>query len=184
MVAVYLPSAVECRFALPLYPLLALPFLLAVERIAGATIGRPARLVLVLAGGAAWVGLMAATSLWLDRQAPALVSARAALAAPLPPSPSAKYTLNLPEDWEPGQTVTIPITVTNTGADTWNIDGFFPVTVRAQFLAQKTEQHRVLPKGARTYVSPATSLRPGESATVNATLETPSATGRYPNSRQ
>jgi hypothetical protein len=179
MVAVYLPSAVECRFALPLYPLLAAPFLLTIERLASATAGRPLRLVLVLAGAALWVGALAATSLWLDRQAPALVSARAALAAPLPPSPAASYHLDLPEDWEPGQTVTIPISVTNTGTDTWNIDGFFPVAIRAQFLAQKTEQHRLLPKGARTYVTPATPIEPGETANVTATLETPTATGRY-----
>jgi hypothetical protein len=122
---------------------------------------------------------MAATSLWLDQQAPALVEARAVLAAPLPPSPSASYRLDLPEDWEPGQTVTIPIGVTNTGTDTWNIDGFFPVAVRAQFVALKTEQYRLLPKGARTYVTPATAIEPGQSTTVMATLETPTATGRY-----
>lgn len=183
MLAIYLPSAVECRFALPLYPLLAAPFVLAVERtgalVSSRAAGRPARLGLVLVGATAWVGVMAATSLWLDRQAPALVEARAVLAAPLPRSPSASYRLDLPEDWEPGQTVTIPIGITNTGSDTWNIDGFFPVAVRAQFVALKTEQHRLLPKGARIYVTPATALQPGESTTVTATLETPTATGRY-----
>jgi len=51
--------------------------------------------------------------------------------------------------------------------------------VRAQFLALKTEQHRQLPRSARTYVTPAAPVQPGESATVTATLETPTATGRY-----
>lgn len=179
MLAIYLPSAVECRFSLPLYPLLAAPVVLAVERLVTASSARPAMLVPVIIGAGLWVAAMISTSLWMDQQAPALVAARAALAAPLPPSPSATYRLSLPEDWEPGQTITLPITVTNTGSDTWNIDGFFPVAVRAQFLALKTEQHRQLPRGARTYVPPAAAVQPGESVTVNATLETPTATGRY-----
>ena len=60
--------------------------------------------------------LQLVSSRWLDQQAPALLAARAALAAPLPSSPAASYQINLPDDWEPGQTVTMPITVTNTGA--------------------------------------------------------------------
>jgi hypothetical protein len=179
MVAIYLPSAVECRFGLPLYPLLAAPFLLTVEWLAAATTGRPARLALLLLAAAVWVGGMASVSIWLDQQAPPLVAARAALAAPLPPSPSASYRLELPDDWEPGQTVSLPITVTNTGTDTWNVDGFFPVAVRAQFVALKTEQYRQLPKDARVYVSPDHAIEPGESTSVTATLATPTATGRY-----
>jgi hypothetical protein len=179
MVAIYLPSAVECRFGLPLYPLLAAPFMLTTERLATWISGRPLRLGLILLGAAAWVGGMAAASLWMDQQAPALLAARAALAAPLPPSPSARYQVDLPDDWEPGQTVTLPITVTNTGADTWSANGFFPVAIRAQFVALKTEQYRQLPKGARVYVNPPKEIAPGETATVTATLETPTATGRY-----
>ena len=58
-------------------------------------------------------------------------------------------------------------------------NGFFPVAIRAQFVAIKTEQYRLLPKDARTYVAPATTVAPGESTSVVATLETPTATGRY-----
>jgi hypothetical protein len=179
LVAIYLPVLVENRYSLPIYPLLAAPVLVAVERLWAAVRGRPLRLAVTIVGAAVWVGALSATSLWLDRQAPALLAARAAMAAPLPPSPVASYQINLPDDWEPGQTVTLPITVTNTGSDTWNVDGFFPVAVRAQFVALKTEQHRLLPSGARTYVVPAGPVAPGESATVSATLQTPTATGRY-----
>jgi hypothetical protein len=179
MVAIYLPSAVECRFGLPLYPLLAAPFILTVERLAAGTAGRPVRLLPVAVGAVIWVGGMMAMSLWMDQQAPALIAARAALASPLPPSPSAAYQIDLPEDWEPGQTVTLPITVTNIGQDTWSADGFFPVAIRAQFVALKTEQYRLLPKGARVYVNPPVDIAPGQTATVTATLETPTATGRY-----
>jgi hypothetical protein len=179
MTAVFLPSAAESRFSLPIYPLLAAPFVLALVRLAAVASARPIWLVPVAIGAALWVAVMVSASLWLDRQAPALVSARAALAGPLPPSPTAAYQLDLPEDWEPGQTVTLPITVTNTGPDTWNVDGFFPVAVRAQFVAIKTEQHRLLPRGARTYVTPSRAIQPGESTDVVATLETPTATGRY-----
>lgn len=179
MVAVYLPSAVEARFSLPMYPLLAAPFVLAVARLVVAGRRRPVLLVGVAVGAALWVAGMVSASLWMDRQSPQLVAARAALASPLPPSPIATYQVELPEDWVPGQMVTIPITVTNTGPDTWNIQGFFTVTIRAQILALKTEQHRLLPKGARTYVAPPEPVAPGASASVTATVETPTAPGRY-----
>jgi hypothetical protein len=174
----YMVTNVESRYSLPIYPLLAAPCVIAVTRLAKTARRRPARLGLVLLASALWVGMLAATSIWLDQQSPSLVAVRAAVAAP-PPSPSARYQIDLPDDWEPGQTVTLPITVTNTGADTWNIDGFFPVTIRAQFVALKTEQYRLLPKGARVYVNPPNDIAPGETAIVTATLETPTATGRY-----
>jgi hypothetical protein len=51
--------------------------------------------------------------------------------------------------------------------------------VRVQIQATKTEQHRLLPKGARVYVNPTAPIAPGESADFLATVETPTATGRY-----
>jgi hypothetical protein len=179
LVLIYLPSAVEPRFSLPMYPLLAAPFVLAVSRLAALATTRPLALLPVTAVAAVWVAGLISASLWMDRQAPLLLQARAALSSPLPPTPSATYALSLPEDWEPGRKVTIPITVTNTGTDTWEVGGFFNVAVRAQILALKTEQHRLLPAGARTYVSPTEPVPPGQSATVTATVETPTATGRY-----
>ena len=44
--------------------------------------------------------------------------------------------------------------------------------------ARKTLQY-LLPKGARTYVSPPGPIAPGEAASLTATVETPTATGRY-----
>jgi hypothetical protein len=179
LVVIYLPSAVESRFSLSMYPLLAAPFVLAGERLGSASRGRPLVPVLVLLGAGLWVGGMAAASLWLERQAPLLQNVRTMLVSPLPPSPTATYRVQMPEDWEPGQMVTIPITVTNTGPDTWSLEGFFNVAVRVQILATKTEQHRLLPKGARVYVNPTVPIAPGESADFVATVETPAATGRY-----
>ena len=179
MTAIYLPSAVESRFSLPMYPLLAAPFVLAVASVAGAVRGQPVRLAAVVLVAALWTAGMAATSLWLDRQAPLLMNVRAALAAPKPPSPSASYQVQVPDDWEPGQLVTIPVTVTNIGQDPWSLEGFFNVALRVQFLATKTDQHRQLPKGSRVYVNPTGEIAPGESATFLATVETPTVTGRY-----
>ena len=177
--SMYMVTNVESRYSLPIYPLLAAPAVIAVMRLGTATRGRPLLLALAVLGAAAWVSLMIATSLWLDRESPMLVATRATLAAPLPPSPTAAYRVQLPKDWEPGQKVTIPITVTNTGSDTWSLDNFFNVTLRAQILATKTEQHRLLPRGARVYVNPTKAIAPGESADFLATIETPTATGRY-----
>jgi hypothetical protein len=178
LVVIYLPSAVESRFSLSMYPLAA-PFVLAVERLGSASRGRPLVPVLVLLGAGLWVGGLAAASLWLERQAPMLQNVRATLAVPLPPSPTATYRVQMPDDWEPGQLVAIPITVTNTGPDTWSLEGFFNVAVRVQILATKTEQHRLLPKGARVYVDPTAPIAPGESVDFVATVETPTTTGRY-----
>jgi hypothetical protein len=176
--SMYMVTAIENRYSLPIYPLLAAPCVVAVTRL-GATIrGRPLLLALTVLGAALWVAALAATSLWLDRVSPALVAARAAVAAP-PVSPSAAYRVQAPEDWEPGQRVTIPIAVTNTGPDTWSLDGYFNVALRVQIVATKTEQHRLLPKGARVYVNPTAPIGPGESASFVATVETPTATGRY-----
>lgn len=179
LVVVYLPSVVESRYSLPMYPLLAAPCVLAVGHLGTAARKRPAALVPAILGAALWVGGMAATSTWLQAQAPLLQSVRASLAAPLPPSPTAAYRVQAPEDWEPGQKVTIPFSVTNTGPDTWDVGGFFNVAMRVQILATKTEQHKLLPKDARVYVNPTAPIAPGESADFVATVETPTATGRY-----
>jgi hypothetical protein len=178
LVVIYLPSAVECRFSLPMYPLLVPPFVLAMQRIGAARRQRPGLLSLAALGAALWVAALASMSVWVEQQAPTLVAARAAIAAP-PPPPTASYRVDLPEDWEPGQTVSIPITVTNTGPDEWNPAAVFPVAVRAQFIALKGDQHRLLTNASRVYVSPAGPVAPGASTDVVATLQTPTATGRY-----
>ena len=61
---------------------------------------------------------------------------------------------------------------TNTGTDTWNINGFFNVSVRAQFVAIKTEQYRLLPPRSRTYVVPPTDVAHDRLVLVNPTLFT------------
>jgi hypothetical protein len=176
--AMYAVTAIESRYSLPVYPLLAAPAVIAVIWLGTAARRRPLVLVPAVLGAALWVGLLTATSLWLDRVSPVLVAAREAVAAP-PASPSASYKVQVPEDWEPGQMVSIPITVTNTGSDTWALEGYFNVAVRVQIQALKTEQHRQLPKGARVYLNPTKPIAPGESADFEATVETPTATGRY-----
>lgn len=176
--AMYAVTNIESRYSLPVYPLLAAPAVIAVVRLREATAGRAWLLAATLAGALLWVGILAATSEWIDRQSPMIVATRAAVAAP-PPSPAAAYAPTVPDEWEAGQRVTIPVRVTNVGSDTWNPAGYFPVVVRAQFVALKTEQHRQLPRGARTYLNLPAAVPPGGSAEVTATLETPSATGRY-----
>jgi len=179
LVAIYLPSAVESRFSLSMYPLLAAPCVLAVGALGTAARRRPAVLVPVSIAAALWVGGSIWASTWIQEQAPLLQSVRASLATPLPPSPMGSYKVQVPEDWEPGQLVTIPFTVTNTGPDTWEVGGFFNVAMRVQILATKTEQHKLLPKDARVYVNPTAPIAPGESADFVAMVETPTATGRY-----
>jgi hypothetical protein len=179
LVAIYLPVLVENRYSLPIYPLMAAPVLLAVLRLWAAVRGRPARLAATALLGAVWVAAMCSMSLWMDQQAPALLAAREVMANSVPPSPSATYQLSVPNTITPGEMLTLPIQVQNTGTDTWSAEGYFPVAVRVQFVALKTEQHRLLPKGSRVYAPPLVTVPPGGTVDVTATVEAPTASGRY-----
>lgn len=209
VVAVYLPTAVESRFSLPLYLLLAPPFALAAVRVydtvptAGAW--RVSLGVLVVA---VWVGLAAAASTWVQDQAPLLVALRGGSVetpaaaspagsvtaqAPQPPAeptgpprptpeiPSARYVAELPRELEISTGTELDVTVTNTGRETWNVQGPYPVNVTARFVAQRTELHeqvKGLMKESQAVTLPG-DVAPGASATVRLWLLAPPMPGRY-----
>ena len=170
--AIYLPTAVECRYGLPLYLLLAPPFALAAGRVYAAlpTVGS-GRVALGTLAVAAWVGLAAAASVWVQNQSPSIVALRggsggpvtaasraateAAIPAPQPPPPagptvvpratpeipSARYVAELPRELTVSSGTELDVTVTNTGREAWTVGGPYPVHVSARFIAQKTELH-------------------------------------------
>ena len=206
LVTVYLPTAVESRFSLPLYLLMAPSFaLVAVHLYAALPTAGASRVSLGALAVAVWVGLCAAASIWIQNQAPVLVALRgggtdAATASrqatipatqsaagpsrsarPRPEIPSARYVVELPRELEISSGTALDVTVTNTGREAWPVDGPNPVHVVARFIAQRTELHnqvKGLMKESQTVELPG-AVAPGASATVRLWLLAPPIPGRY-----
>ncbi len=202
LVAVYLPTAVENRFSLPLYPLMTAPFVLAAVRVSRAapTAGR-ARLTLGILAVVAWVGAASALSVWIQEQAGVLVMAREVKAGlrPLPrpaaepvapgqPTPvpvreipSATYVVDLPRELSARRSAEFDVTVTNTGQETWNVRQPYPVNIAVRFVARSSDlQQRV--KGLMRDSQPTSlpnDVPPGGSATVRVRIVAPPEAGRY-----
>jgi hypothetical protein len=206
LVAIYLPTAVESRYSLPLYFLLAAPFVLTVQHVSARlpTTG-PVALSLGTLGVAAWVGLCAASSVWVQAQAPLLVEvregrpgARAAaqrdVSPPTPPAPTAgpttppareipvaKYDASLPAELVARRVAEFDVTVTNMGQEPWNRTGDYPVNVATRFIARSTDLYERV-KGLMRDSQPAAlphDVEPGASATVHVRVTAPPEAGRY-----
>lgn len=170
--AIYLPTAVESRFALPLHLLLAPASALAAMRVYAALPTASAwRLSLGSVAVAAWVGIAASASVWvqghasvlvavregragppaeasqgLNRVAPAPAAPPAPVAPPVPTTvppeiPSARYVAELPRELTISTGTIFDVTVTNTGREVWNVRGPHAVGVASRFIAQRTELH-------------------------------------------
>lgn len=206
LVAVFLPVVVESRYGVPLYLLLAPAFALAAVWVYAAlpTAG-PWRFSLGALAVAAWVGGMASASVWVENQAPLLVALRggdvatpatanqpasqvsqpavtpAAPPQPTPEIPSARYVADLPRELSISTRTEFDVTVTNTGRETWNVDGPYPVNVAVRFIAQRTEIHdqvKGLMRDSRSVKLPG-DVAPGASATVRVQTVSPPMPGRY-----
>ncbi|HZO30386.1 MAG TPA: hypothetical protein VFH48_30820 [Chloroflexota bacterium] len=196
VVAIYLPTAVENRFSLPLYLLLAPTFALAAVRAyAAVPTSSPTRLTGGALALAAWIGLCAAGSVWIQSHAPLLAQIRALRDGielpprPVPPAidvlalevPSAAYVADLPKEVVVRSIVEFDVTVTNTGQVVWNRRGTSPVNVVARFVALKSDLHEKV-KGvgpdSQTVRLPK-DVTPGDSATVRFRILAPPEPGRY-----
>ncbi len=184
MVGIYLPTAVESRFSLPLYLLLATPFVLAATSLwALARTGPAARLVLPICGMVAWVGVSAAGSVWIQSNATMLPLIREAMVTPpaAPEQPSAAYDADLPKELVAGEPTMVDLVVTNTGQQPWKARSFYPVRVSAQFAALKTDLHEKVKESTRggQAAEVPVDVAPGESATVRVRIVAPPEPGRY-----
>jgi hypothetical protein len=206
IIAVYVPTEIQSRYALPLYPLLAAPFAIGVTRVGAAipTAGLR-RLSLGALVLAVCLGGAAASSVWLQAQAPLLVALReggigpqaisrreakpAAQPTPIPgPTvpppreiPVAKYVTDLPRELFARRSTELDVTVTNAGHETWNVRGDYPVNVAARFVAQTTELHervKGLMRDSQSVELP-NDVAPGASATVRLRIVAPPEPGRY-----
>ena len=206
LVAIYLPVVVESRYGMPLYLLLAPSFALAAVWVYAALPTAGAwRLSLGTLAVAAWVGCMATASVWVEHQAPLLVALRggdvatpatanqpasqvsqpavvpAAPPQPTPEIPSARYVADLPRELSISTRTEFDVTVINTGRETWNVDGPYPVNVAVRFIAQRTELHdqvKGVMRDSRSVKLPG-DVAPGASATVRLRTVSPPMPGRY-----
>jgi hypothetical protein len=203
VVAIYLPTAVESRFSLPLYLLFAAPCVLAARRAPElVATGHPLTLSLGVLLVVAWVGGAAAASVWLQSQAPMLKQARTGVAvspetaqvsAPQPGAtagptapperevPVVEYVAALPREAPARRFVEFDVTVTNKGREAWNRSGAYPVNVAVRFVAQNTELYQRV-KGLMMDSQPTdlpADIEPGASATVHVRVLTPPEPGRY-----
>jgi hypothetical protein len=177
----------------------------AVQVYAAVPTAGPLRLSLGAAAVAAWVGIAAAGSIWVQNQAPVLVTLRGgpvstgaataqeaspapipttgptAPAQPTPEIPSARYVVDLPREMGISTGTVLDITVTNTGRETWNVRAPYPVNVSARFIAQNTALHQQvkgLMKDSQAVQLPG-DVAPGASATVRLRILAPPVPGRY-----
>jgi hypothetical protein len=93
----------------------------------------------------------------------------------------ASYVTDLPRELVAKRSMELDVTVTNTGRETWNVRGEYPVNVAARFVARTTELHqRVvgLMRDSQSVELPH-DVAPGESATVRLRIMAPPEPGRY-----
>jgi hypothetical protein len=180
LVAIYLPSEVESRFSLPLYPLLTVPFVLAAAALPG-QLHTMRRWQLAAAATALclWLAGAAALSIWLQEQAPVLAAIRAHRALPSPETPVALLGGDLPKQWRVNEPQAFTIEVTNVGEQTWSSDGFYPVTVAIRFAALKQSQHVAVGDLPRQYGRLPEDVPPDGSLVVPVEAVAPPVPGRY-----
>jgi hypothetical protein len=180
LVAIYLPSEVENRFSLPLYPLLTVPCLLAaiiVRRYLRSANGwhlAAAASVLIR-----WLAGAAALSIWLQGQAPVLVAIRAHRELPSPEQPIAALSGELPRQWTVSRAQTFAVEATNLGDQAWSSDGFYPVTAAVRFAALKESQHIAVGHFPRQYVRLSEDVPPNASIAITVEAVAPPLPGRY-----
>lgn len=182
LIVVYLPSEVENRFSLPLYPLLTVPCVLAV--IAARHHIRTPRSWYLLAAGALSACLAGATlSIWLQQQSPVLAAIRAHQELPASEQPIAAFDGELPKVWTIGQTQTFEVRVTNLGDQTWSSVGFYPVTLAVRFAALKESQQvaisRTVGEFPRQYIQLSADVPPNGSLVTSVEAFPPPVPGRY-----
>jgi hypothetical protein len=179
IVTIYLPTEIENRFSLPLYPLLTAPFLLATMGAWRRRRPLKAAHVAALAALAIWLGAAAALSIWLQEQSPVLAEIRAHRELPSPEPPVAALSGELPKEWGVGQPQVFVVEATNFGDQAWSSNGFYPVTVAVRFSSMKEIQHVALGPIPRQYIRLPDDVPPNGSTTVVVEAVAPRMPGRY-----
>src|SRR5262249_39912506 len=103
------------------------------------------------------------------------------VAPPAREIPETRYAADLPRELTAGRSNEVEVAITNTGRETWNVHGEYPVNVAARFTARTTELHdRVVGtfRDSQSVELPY-DVEPGASATVRLRIMAPPEPGRY-----
>jgi hypothetical protein len=120
-VLVYLPTAVECRFGLPLFVLLAPAAATALLAVHRWLLAREWRRVAVAGASAlVTVGACAGLSTWMQAQAPELAATRAIVQTPESFLPVARFDAAPPNRWTIEQRQSYVVRATNLGERAWS----------------------------------------------------------------
>jgi fibronectin type 3 domain-containing protein len=96
---------------------------------------------------------------------------------PDPPAFAATYNSQPPAVWQPGQTQTYSLTVTNTGTQTWSHTGSNAVDLGIYFDGTGDGSGQWSSEPTRAYL--ASDVAPGQSATISVTTTAPATAGSY-----
>jgi hypothetical protein len=177
-VAVYLPTAVECRFGLPLFALLAPAAATALLAVAGWVRARAWRpLALAALTALATVGACAWLSVWMQSLAPEIAATREIVRNPSAFLPVARYDALPPTRWTVDQKQTYVFKATNMGDKAWNLKAPGKVFLRVRFVgpgAAETVDTRVEVRPPIDRDVP-----PGEQLAMEVTVSAPRKEGEY-----
>jgi hypothetical protein len=175
---VYLPTAVECRFGLPLFTLLAPAAAVALLTVGGWARERDWRRLLGAGASAVLtVGACAWLSIWMQAQAPNLVFARELLALPPIHRPIGSLEAAPPERWVVDRRQTYLVRLTNESEQPWFATPPVQVVVHVMFVGpggsdtvdSRVEARLPIPR----------KMMPGETLEMELTVSAPRKEGVY-----
>lgn len=176
--AVYLPTRVECRYGLPLFPLLTPAVAVAALAMREWARARAWGAVMVAGGSALATGVACAgLSVWLQAQAPALVMVREFYRPPGPEVPIARFEIPPPDRWVVEQQRTYTVRATNVGARTWYAERPAEVYLRVMFV--KPGDVEVVDSRVELVVPIAQEVPPGGQLELDVTVTAPRKEGEY-----
>jgi hypothetical protein len=175
---VYLPTAVECRFGLPLFVLLAPAAAETLLALGGWLRGRAwGRVAAMLLSAVLTLAACAWLSVWMQAQAPAIARAREIIQAPERFAPVARFESPPPDHWTVEQRQTYTVRVTNLGQRAWSSVGPGQAVLHVTFVGPgdaETVDTRVELRQPITR-----DVQPGEPVEMEVTLTAPRKEGDY-----
>lgn len=177
-ILVYLPTAVECRFGLPLFVLLApaaAMTLLAVGARARARDWR--RLAVTGASALLTIAACAWVSVWVQAQAPEIAVTREIVQGPGSFLPVARFDARPPERWTTEQRQTYVLRAANVGERAWSITPPGKVFLRVRFVGPGDAET----VDTRVEIRPPieAEVPPGGQLEMNVTVSAPRKEGAY-----
>jgi hypothetical protein len=175
---VYLPTAVECRFGLPLFVLLAPAAAETILSMNGWLRQRNvARIAALAASAALTVAACAWLSTWMQAQAPAIAQSRALIQHPEQFLPVGRFESEPPDRWTVEQKQTYTVRTTNLGERAWSSTSPGQIILHVMFIGPGDAETVDTRVEQRLPIS--REVKPGEQLTMDVTLTAPRKEGEY-----